>query len=87
VQTTGKSPDQEVNAEWHCDLVELSSRRLAALARTVFCACEKGRVLQKQVQQLVAKAVGNNWIKPSKLKRKLRDKVVPLVSTDSDGQS
>jgi len=70
--TRGGTPDEEVNAAWHRDLVELSAGKLVALATAIFTQAEKQRMPRMRVHQLIAQAVASGWIDLQRLQPKVR---------------
>jgi hypothetical protein len=70
--TRGGTPDEEVNASWHRDLIELSAGKLVALATAIFTHAEKQRMPKIRVHQLIAQAVASGWIDLQRLQPKVR---------------
>ncbi len=81
-QTNGNSRDDEANAKWHRDLVELSAGRLAVLVRDVYRHCEKKRVPKADVTQLLVRAIEEDRIQLSRLDRRLSEKIAPRLSAN-----
>jgi hypothetical protein len=75
VKTQGETPDAYANRSWHYDLVELSGAKLLDLATRVLRNSTTGRVLSKNVLELIKKAVTNAEIDTFKLSPKLAAKV------------
>lgn len=75
VQTDGITPDQEVNIQWHRDLVELSDANLIALASTIAEKGETARIPEKKMAQLIQEAVDIGRLDRTKLNKKLAAKL------------
>ena len=73
--TRGGTPDEEVNASWHRDLIELSASKLVALATAIFTHAEKQRIPKIRIHQLIAQAVTSGWIDLQRLQPKVRTEI------------
>src|SRR5713101_2238736 len=73
--TRGGTLDEEVNASWHRDLVELSAGKLVVLATAIFVHAEKQRIRKIRVHQLIAQAVASGWIDLQRLQPKVRTEI------------
>ncbi|NOT54678.1 MAG: hypothetical protein HOP18_08760 [Deltaproteobacteria bacterium] len=74
-QTVGHTPDQEANACWHRDLVELSEPKLMALIRAIAEKGEIARIPEKKMTQLIQRAVNVGRLDRTKLKKGLAAKL------------
>ena len=70
-----KTPDGEVNSNWHYDLMEISAQRLLRLVEVLIDRVEPQRVLQKQIAQWVTDAVLSGQIDIGDLKKHIREKI------------
>ena len=57
VRTAGGTPDQDVNENWHRDLIELSAFKTAALAKAIMARSTRARVSRKEVKRFIGNAV------------------------------
>jgi hypothetical protein len=76
-QSAGETLDQQANASWHWDLIELSARKVVDLALTIFYHDESKshRLSQQYVLTLLRDAVASNHIDAARMKPKLKTKV------------
>jgi len=74
----GDSPDDELNREFHYDLIEISGDRLLKLATYLYFNGKAERLLPKQVALLIFEGVKNGQIDESKIK--YYDKVLKKVA-------
>jgi len=74
-QTDGNTPDQEANARWHRDLVELSDPKLIALIRAIAEEGETARIPEKKIARLIQEAVDAGRLDRTKLKKGLAAKL------------
>lgn len=76
--TEGDSPDEEANATWHYDLVELPASKLMELAKAIQANAEIGRFSEKQILQLVAQTVASGHVDldQTRLTEKEKDQVI-----------
>jgi hypothetical protein len=71
----GNSPDKTANQNWHCDLVELSARKLVDLAKAILAHAEIKRIPEKEMLHLLAQAAASGQIERAKLHDKIRAKI------------
>ena len=66
--TEGQTAHVQANEKWHRDLLGLSGRRLVDLAVLIFSGAERRRVLEKEVTQMVRKALATRTLDPARVK-------------------
>jgi hypothetical protein len=71
----GETPDPDANATWHRDLVEISGRKLLALAIEVFQDSSLKRCPEKEIIKMLKAGVARNEIDRSKVPEKLLQKI------------
>jgi hypothetical protein len=74
-----KTPDGEVNSNWHYDLIEISAQRLLRLVEVLIDRVEPQRVLQRQTTQWITDAVLSGQINIRDLKKHIREKIEPRI--------
>jgi len=70
-----KTPDGEVNSNWHYDLIEISAQRLLRLVEVLIDRVGPQRVLQRQTTQWITDAVLSGQIDIRDLKKHIREKI------------
>ena len=78
--TIGGTPDENTNALWHRDLVELSALKVVELAKMILAEAERKRIPEREVRRLMTGAVASGRIERTKLKESLRDKIDKLIT-------
>jgi hypothetical protein len=73
--TDGHTPDQEANACWHRNLVELSDSKLMALVKVILENGELGRILEKNMAVLIHQAVETGRLDRTKLGKHIAAKL------------
>lgn len=66
-QTAGGTRDSVANRSWHCDLVELSGRKVLDLAVAIFYNSDVQRVPKKTILDWLKRAVADSEVDHSKL--------------------
>ncbi len=74
-QDRGATLDENVNATWHRNLIELSGNKIVELAKRILVSAEKSRIPQTRVLALVRQAVTAGRIQRSELKSDVRAKI------------
>ncbi len=78
-KSPGGSPDSIANSFWHHDLVELSGLKLVQLAKSILENSKKVRVSEKDVANLIAKAIASGRIKKDAVDEKIRVNIKPPI--------
>ena len=72
-ESSGSTPDNKVNNEWHRDLLNLSTQKVQEIAVVISRQAVKNRILEKDIKKLITEHIvlGNidkNILKPGVLK-------------------
>jgi hypothetical protein len=76
VKTEGATPDSEVNARWHRDLIHLSANRLLCVAQSLFRHGVTDRTAEKKVKKAILEAVSQGHIDRERLAPNIQKYVV-----------
>jgi hypothetical protein len=77
-KTTGDTPDEHANTNWHHDLVKLSVKQTADFAYELCKANQTGRLLPFEVALALEQGLANKTLDESRLKPKL-DEITKLA--------
>lgn len=75
-QTDGNTPDQEVNQQWHYDLVAISAAQHEALVKVLLEQESIHRVLPKRLFELLGHAIESGHIDFGRLKPGMQKKLI-----------
>jgi hypothetical protein len=70
----GATPDKEVN-KWHCNIVELTDRKVIELAKAMIYQGEKGRKDKKKIKRLIEDACSQKKLAEKEMNQKLLTKL------------
>lgn len=73
VQSSGKTPDELANADWHWEIVELTADKVARLAKEIYVRSDISRVPVYEMRRLVLQGVESNQLKEIRISSKLLD--------------
>ena len=78
-KSPGGTPDDEVNSNWHIDLVELTASKLLKLAMAIMENDQIKRIPQKTIEKWILEAVNSKQLAldrmPDKLQTKIRNRM------------
>ena len=73
--SSGTSPDQLVNSNWHYELIELSANQILNLAGFISREGEVKRITEQQVKRLIGKAISYKFLDNERINDKIKNKV------------
>jgi ribosome recycling factor len=78
-KSPGDTPNEEVNLNWHMDLVELTASKRFELAMTIMAKAEKARVSKKTIERQILEAVKSKQLNLDKMDDTLQTKIRPQI--------
>ena len=76
ISSSGDSPDELVNSNWHYELTELSTNQILNLASLIAHKGEMKRITEQQVKRLIGEAISHSFLDYGRIDDKIKNKIV-----------